>query len=117
MKQHLSKLAAGFATITAFLGSCCAFPLLLLSLGIGSMGFAVALNPYRPYFMGATVLLLAVAFYFVYGRKQECEEGKTCDLKSIRRTKILLWIAVALTLIFFFGPDLITQCLLPRKEG
>jgi hypothetical protein len=76
------------------------------------MGFATVLVPYRPYFMGATALLLAVAFYFVYGRKQECAEGKACDLKSIRRTKMLLWIAVVLTLVFFFGPDLVTRLFL-----
>lgn len=109
MSEKLSRWAAGVATVAAFVGSCCALPLLLLSLGVGSMGFATALVPYRPYFMGAALLLLAVAFYFVYGRRQECGEGKACDLKSIRRTKILLWFSAGLALLFFFGPDLIAR--------
>lgn len=109
MSQNLSKFAAGVATFTAFFGSCCALPLLLLSLGVGSMGLATALAPYRPYFIGATVLLLALAFYGVYGRKQECSDDKACDIKGVRRTKMLLWIATGSAWVFLFGPELIAR--------
>lgn len=111
MKQALSKITAVFATGTAFFGSCCALPLLLMSLGVGGMGFAAALVPYQPYFMAGTGLLLAVSFYLVYGRKKICDGGGTCDVKNIRRTKIMLWIATGLALLFLVGPTII-QCIL-----
>lgn len=112
MKQKLTKLSALLATGSAFLGSCCALPLLLLSLGVGSMGFATALVPFRPYLILVTFILLAIAFYLVYGCKPVCEGKGACDVKSIRRTKILLWIATGLTLLFLVGPSIIAQCLL-----
>lgn len=128
MKQHLSKITALFATGSAFLGSCCALPLLLLGLGVGGAGLATALAPFRPYMIGITFLLLGIAFYTVYGCKQTCDpttcldrkagfqpgnrwwgEGEgACDVKSIRRTKIMLWVATGLALLFLIGPQLIT---------
>lgn len=111
MKQKLTKFSALLATGTAFLGSCCALPLLLLSLGVGSMGFATALVPFRPYFIIATFILLAIAFYLVYGCEPLCEGKGACDVKNIRRTKILLWIAAGLTLLFLVGPSIVAKCL------
>ncbi|MBI4209155.1 MAG: mercury transporter MerT [Deltaproteobacteria bacterium] len=112
MSQRFSKIAAGLATFTAFFGSCCALPLLLVSLGVGGMAFANTLALYRPYFVGATILLLAVAFYLVYGRRQECSDDKACEPKAIRRTKILLWITTGLAFLFFIGPGLIARLFL-----
>lgn len=100
-----------FAIGTAFVGSCCALPFLLLSLGVGSAGLATAVAPFRPYMIGFTIVLLGTAFYRVYGRKQTCEGG-ACDIKSIRRTKIWLWVATGLALLFLIGPDIIARCLL-----
>ncbi len=111
MKQSVSKITAVFATGTAFLGSCCALPLLLLGLGVGSAGLATTLAPFRPYMIGITLVLLGIAFYTVYGCKQSCEGG-VCDVKNIRRTKIWLWIATGLALLFLIGPDIIARCIL-----
>lgn len=111
MKQTLSKIAAFFAMGTAFLGSCCALPLLLMALGVGGAGFASALAPFRPIMIGITFVLLGVAFYTVYGCKQACAEDGTCDVKKIRRTKIMLWVATGLALLFLIGPS-IFQCAL-----
>lgn len=112
MKQSIPKITAIFATGTAFLGSCCALPLLLLGLGVGSAGLATTLAPFRPYMIGITFLLLGIAFYTVYGRKQTCEGEGVCDVKSIRRTKIMLWMATGLTLLFLVGPSIIANCIL-----
>lgn len=108
MKQSLPKITAIFATGTAFLGSCCALPLLLLGL-TGTVGFATALVPYQKYFTALAIILLAVAFYSVYGRKTvTCEDSKLCSHKSQRVTKILLWVSTGLVLLFLIGPRLIT---------
>ena len=112
MKQNISKLTATLATGTAFLGSCCALPLLLLGLGIGSASLSTTLAPFRPYFIGITLVLLGVAFYTVYGCRQTCEGEGVCDVKSIRRTKMLLWIATGLALLFLIGPSIVAQCIL-----
>lgn len=107
MKQAIPKIVAFFATITAFFGSCCVLPLLLMGL-TGSIGFASVLIPYQGFFTAATIVLLAFAFFLVYGRKTAtCENGKVCNPKSQRLTKILLWISSGLALIFLLGPQLI----------
>lgn len=111
MKQSLSKIAAFFATGTALLGSCCALPLLLMALGVGGAGFASALAPFRPYMIGITFFLLGIAFYTVYGCKKTCEGDPSCDVKKIRRTKIMLWVATGLALLFLTGPNIV-QCVL-----
>ncbi len=107
MKKSISKVAASLATVTAFFGSCCALPLLLLSLGVGSAGFASVFAPFRAYLIGITLLLLGIAFYAVYGCRQTCEGEGSCETKDIRRTKILLWIATILAFLFLLGPTII----------
>lgn len=111
MKQPLTKITVFLTPVTALLGSCCALPLLLLALGLGSAGFVTALVPYKPYLVGATLLLLAMAFYLVYGCKEVCEGKEICSPKSIRRTKILLWIATGLAFLFLLGPEILARCL------
>lgn len=111
VKQNMSKISAILATVTALLGSCCALPLLLLGL-TGTVGFATVLVPYQGYFTAVTVVLLAVAFYFVYGQKTvTCEDPNLCSPKSQRVTKMLLWISTVLVLLFLIGPQLFT-CLI-----
>lgn len=107
MKQKLTKLSALLAMGSAFLGSCCALPLLLLSVGVGSASLTTALVPFRPYFILVTFIFLAIAFYLVYGCKPVCEGKGACNIKSIRRTKILLWIATGLALLFLVGPTIV----------
>ncbi len=105
----LSRIAAIGASVAAFFGSCCALPLLLLGL-TGTAGFASAFVPYQKYFTVGTVLLLALAFWLVYGRKVAvCEDSKLCNPKSQRVTKILLWISTVLAAIFLIGPYLIAS--------
>lgn len=105
--QRLTRIAAGGAGVTAFFGSCCALPLLLLGL-TGTVGFASSLVPYQKYFTIATIGLLGTAFYLVYGRRQVvCEDAKLCSPKSQKFTKALLWVSTVLAAIFLVGPYLI----------
>ena len=105
--MQLSRFAALGGGVTAFLGSCCALPLLLLGL-TGTVGFASVLIPYQKYFTLGTVILLGTAFYLVYGRKPVvCVDSKVCNPKSQKITKALLWISTALAAVFLIGPHLI----------
>ena len=62
MKEKLT--AAGSVLAAALASSSCWGPLLLAGLGAGGFGFASALAPYRPYFIGVALLFLAAAWYF-----------------------------------------------------
>jgi len=79
-------LSAGLASI------CCIGPLVLVGLGLGGVGLAASLEKYRLLFLGLTALLLSIAFYLTY-RKREvaCEDGR-CELRSGNKSmKATLW--------------------------
>ena len=55
--------------ITALLSTvCCIVPLLLLTLGIGGSWIAnlTALEPFKPYFIGFAISLLAIAYWQIF---------------------------------------------------
>ncbi len=73
------SLAAG---IIAAIGAsvCCVGPLLLLALGIGGawIGNLMALEPYRPIFIGLTLLFLGLTYRQLYLVPEPCMAGATC---------------------------------------
>ena len=79
---------------------CCVGPLLLLLMGIGGAWVAnlTALEPIRPFFIGATLLFVALAFRRLYLVPQVCQPGTPCaDPRTVRRQRLVFWIvAVAL---------------------
>jgi mercuric ion transport protein len=81
--------------------ACCVGPLLLLSLGIGGawIGHLTALEPYRPIFIGLTILFLGVAFRKLYLVPQSCAGEANCIVDRSRRVqRSLFWIFVLLSL-------------------
>ena len=58
-------VAAAFAA-----AACCIGPLIVAVLGVGGAGAMVALAPYRPYFLGATVVMLGLGVFMVYRRRR-----------------------------------------------
>src|SRR5258708_3136404 len=94
MKKNIS--AAG-AIISAGLASiCCVGPLLLGALGLGGVGFAIGLEKYRPYFLAATAIFLAVGFYQAYFRLGEiCADGGCKVGSGSSSVKRALWVLVA----------------------
>lgn len=102
--QARSKwLAAAGISGALIASSCCVVPLLLVTLGISGawIGNLTALEPYKPYFLSVTVLLLGAGFWYVYFKpKKECDEGSYCARPSSSRiTKSALWIATLLVLL------------------
>lgn len=77
--------------------SCCILPLVLSLLGLGGawMVNLRALAPLQPYFIAATLGLLAYGFYLAYWKpKVICANGSACAAPaSARLTKGLLWLA------------------------
>ncbi|MCR9196333.1 MAG: mercuric transporter MerT family protein [Hyphomonas sp.] len=83
--------------------SCCIVPLVLVMLGIGGawIGNLTALEPYKPYFIAGTAVLLGLGYWHVYFKpKKVCEAGSYCaNPASGRITKAALWLATVIVLL------------------
>jgi copper chaperone CopZ len=102
--RSVSLWATGGAVLSAVLSSaCCWLPLLLLAFGASAVGFSGMLKAYRPFFLVGAGGLLALGFYLVYFRRENCVQGSTCatlSTKVARINKVMLWVAAAVVLAF-----------------
>ena len=101
--RHAGWLAAG-GVLGAMLASiCCVVPLAFVLLGISGawIGNLTALEPYKPYTLGMTAILLGAGFWYVYARpKQACADGSYCARPSAgRTTKMALWGGTLLAIV------------------
>src|ERR1700741_3894765 len=97
------------AGILAAIGAsvCCVGPLLLLALGVSGawIGSLTALEPYRPVFIGLTLLFLAGAWYRLYSAHQVCTPGSACaDPTTLARRRWAFWIVTVLVLLLIAVP-------------
>ncbi|MFQ6042409.1 MAG: mercuric transporter MerT family protein [Candidatus Poribacteria bacterium] len=98
MKEKISSIGSVFTAILASI--CCLGPLILVGLGIGSVGFAMRLAKYRTVFIIITLGLLALAFYFTY-RKKGGESAPNPDCPAPKRSfinKLILWVCAAIAI-------------------
>jgi len=85
--------------VTALLAAgCCIGPALFLAFGITGLGFLSRLEWFRPYFIGITLVLVAVSFHYAYGRGARCAEKGGCTLRTMRVKRAMFWVLVAFTL-------------------
>jgi mercuric ion transport protein len=105
MSKESTRGGNGFlvAGILSALGAsaCCVAPLVLLTLGVGGawIGSLTALEPYRPIFIGLTLLFLAGAFYSLYLARQVCTPGSDCaNPHTLKRRRLAFWIVTILVL-------------------
>lgn len=106
MKDQRALVGSLLAGLLA--SACCIGPLLLGALGLGSLGFAVALAPLRPWFIGLAGALLAVGFYFAYRpeRAEACASGQACAKAASRRTpRLALWLVAVLVMALVTYPS------------
>lgn len=89
---------------------CCVGPLVLLALGIGGtwIGSLTAMEPYRPIFIGLTLLFLGLAWRRLYLVPQPCGPNAPCcaDPRTIKRQRLTFWIISALLLSLLAVPSL-----------
>lgn len=86
-------LAGGVAALLA--STCCAGPLVLVMLGVSGawIGNLTALEPYRPLFVAAALLALAVAWRRIYRPAAACTPGEVCATPQVRTGyRVLFWI-------------------------
>jgi len=111
MKPFRVIVTSGGSLITALLSclplGCCVFPAAFSFLGAGGLTFAMALMPYRPYFVALTALFLGVGFYFAYRPQpaQQCAPGAACATQQSRKLqRVSLWVIAILTLALLAFP-------------
>ncbi len=88
--------------------ACCIGPLLLGAAGIGSLGIAAALAPFRPWLLGLTAALLAAGFYLAYRQQPatSCASGEACGPPESRKNqRVVLWLVTLLTVAFATYPS------------
>lgn len=91
MKKTL--IAVGALLSSALASICCLGPIVLVSLGLGGTALAASVATFRPLFLTLTAILLGVAFYLTYRKRETpCADG-ACELRSGSKSmKRILWI-------------------------
>lgn len=106
---------AGSVVSAVLASACCILPLVLASLGLGAVGFAAALEPYRPLFITITLVFLGVSFYSAYRRpkSEACDPGSSCSpgRGAGGAAKITLWVLTAVVLGILAFPYLLAAIL------
>jgi mercuric ion transport protein len=80
---------------------CCVGPLVLLALGVSGawIGSLTALEPYRPIFIGLTLLFLGFAFYRLYLVRPSCSPESACtDPRTLKRRRLGFWVVTLLVI-------------------
>jgi len=100
-----SVIAAGLTAIGASI--CCIGPLVLLALGIGGawISYLTALEPYRPIFIGITLVFLFLAFRRLYLLPRRCAPGDACAIPAtLRNQRIIFWVVSVLLVALLTFP-------------
>lgn len=115
MANHIGTgtlLAAVGAAVGASV--CCVGPFVLLMLGVGGtwIGNLTAFEPYRPIFIGVTLVFLGLAFRKLYLVPEACAPDEPCANPVTRRNqRVVFWIVTVIlaALIAFpwYGPALL----------
>ena len=93
--------ALGLSGVAAALGLCCSVPWAVALLGVtGAVAFA-RLAFLLPYALIASVVLLAMGFWWAYRPVAQCADG-TCAPGSRRTLRWMVWIAAAMVAALSF---------------
>ena len=101
-KTMLAAVAAAFGA-----SLCCIGPLVLLALGIGGtwISYLTALEPYRPIFIGITLVFLFLAFRKLYLIPRQCAPEDTCAIPTtLRNQRILFWVVSVILIALLTFP-------------
>jgi mercuric ion transport protein len=101
-----SLSAIGSSLVATFTAFCCIGPALIAVLGTCGALTAATLAPYRPYFIVGSAFLLGLGFWLAYRPQGGCI-GKTCTTTTARVTRVLLWLAVLITLAAILLPNFV----------
>ena len=102
MKAALGSVGAALAAST-----CCIGPVVFSLMGAGALSAAsTKLEPYRPWFVAATVTMLGGAFYTAYRPAASANDGcdDVCTPTARRTARLLVWIAAVAAAILIAFP-------------
>jgi mercuric ion transport protein len=94
---------AGSVAAALLASACCIGPLVLGAVGLGSLGVAGMMGPFRPWLLGLTGGFLAAGFFLAYRPlAPECA-GAACAPPNRTLQRTMLWVttAVAIALVTF----------------
>jgi mercuric ion transport protein len=96
-------LAGGVAALLA--SACCLGPLVLVLLGVSGAWISrlVALGPYQPLFMAASVVALTFAARQIWRPATSCTTGQFCALPRVSRVYKIVFGLVVLLLVAALG--------------
>jgi mercuric ion transport protein len=102
-KEKLTTTGAVTAAIIASL--CCIGPIAVAMIGVGSVAAFSVFWEFRPHLIGLTLILLGLAFYFTYRRREVvCADG-TCKFESAGKwSKRSVWMATLLAALAIAFP-------------
>jgi copper chaperone CopZ len=78
---------------------CCVGPLLLILLGLGSLGIGAAIGKYHWYFIVAALVLIAFSWRSYLKKKKTCNL-KGCQMENKRITLVILTLSTLIVSIF-----------------
>src|SRR6516225_896856 len=111
LRNSNTQKGTGFlvAGILSAIGAsiCCLGPLVLLALGVSGawIGSLTALEPYRPIFIGLTLLFLGSVFYRLYLARPACLRESTCaNPHALKRQRLGFWIVAVVALGLIAAP-------------
>ena len=82
------SLKAGIGA--GFLGSlCCTTPILIVALGLGSIGFALGFVKYRPFFIILGIVFITFALY-----RQIKKKHGVCNTNTIKESLTMIIVAI-----------------------
>jgi len=114
-KSPVTILSVSGLSAALLASVCCIGPLVFIALGVGvgatgflagTAGFLKGLLPYRPAFIGLTILLLGLSLYLAYRKPRAvCTPGAMCApsaASSVNRT--LLWSIAISAIVLVLAP-------------
>jgi mercuric ion transport protein len=103
--RRLTRLLAGGGLLGAALGTtCCVLPFTLVVLGLGGawLSWLTALAPYQPAILLATLALLGLGFWRIYGPAGQAAcaaDGACASRRPSIGIRLALWSAIALAAV------------------
>lgn len=105
--KNLGIFSAIFASI------CCVGPLVLILLGLGTLGIGAIIGRYHWWFVGGGIFLISIAWGYYFKEKKTCNL-RGCQMQNKRVTLITL-IMATLIVTFFMGLNLYTYLAKPSE--
>lgn len=88
--------ALGSSAVALLTSLCCVGPGIVALLGAGGAVAAANLEPYRPYFLGASFAMLGYGFWRSYWPRRTAT-GAACRISTGRRVRAMLWVSLTVT--------------------